>query len=124
MIQVNAISLDHTRYYRIRQEDLTYIREIRSVYIYNPASCTNLCELTPSYELQYLHTYIVWNRDVVNETQLPECTEEMEQRYCHEDTEDNYMHCWRVKGRTDQKECGKFEDMEAAREHLQGNWPF
>jgi len=124
MIKVNAISLDHTRYYKIQDEDKPYIKEIRSVYAYNPESCTHLCELTPSYDLRYLYTYIVLEGDVSDEKRG-----ELDERYCYEDNEDTHMHCSDVRqfakdNPTYHKECVEFETIEEACEYLNGNCPF
>jgi len=124
MIKVNAISLNHTRYYNIRNEDKSYIKEIRSVYAYDPELGVHLCELTPSHELRILHTYIVWDSEPSESKR-----DELEERYCHEDHEDTYWHVSDVRQFVKDhpehhKECGEFEDMEAACEYLNGNWPF
>ncbi len=120
MIQVNAISLNETRWYNLKEEDKPFIKEIRATYAYNPNSCTHLCELTPSYDLRYLHTYLVWNEEPSDSKK-----EELEERYAHCGNEDTYMHCSTVKSLDcPKKECGEFEDMEEACEYLQGNWPF
>lgn len=120
MVKVNAISLNQTSYFNLKDEDKSYIKEVRATFAYNPESCTHLCELTPSYELRYLHTYIVWDGDPDDDKRA-----ELEERYCHEGDEDTYMHCWRIKHRQeDIKECGEFDSMEDACEYLNGNWPF
>ena len=118
-MKVNAISLNETQYYNIKDEDKPYIKEIRSTYVYNPESCTHLCELTPSYDLRYLHTYIIWDNEPNDDMR-----DELDGRYCYEYGEDTYMHCYAVERLTcPKKECGEFEDMESACEYLQGNWP-
>lgn len=117
MIKVNALALNHTKYYNIREEDQPYIKEIHSAYAYEPESGTYLCELTPSYHLQYLYTYIVWANEPSEERRG-----ELDERYCYEDNDDIYMHCSDVRKLTS-KECGEFEDMEEACETLRCNWP-
>jgi len=116
-MKVNVISCNDTNFYNIRKEDNVFIKEIRTVYAYNPESCTNLCELTPSYELRYLYTYIVFTCDPSEDKHS-----ELEERYCQEDNEDTYMHCSSVRA-MNPKECGEFDDMEAACEYLKANWP-
>lgn len=123
-MKVNAISRNHTRHFNIRDEDKPYIKEIRSVYAYNPESSTHLCELTPSYDLRYLHTYIILACDVSEDKRC-----ELDERYCYESSEDDYMHVSDVRqfekdNPTHHKECGEFESIEEACEHLNGNWPF
>jgi hypothetical protein len=122
-MKVNVISLNETSYFRIAEEDKPYIKEIRSIYAYNPESCTHLCELTPSYELIFLHTYIVW-RGEPNEHKCGE----LDEAYCYEGGCDTYRHVSDVRSfvknnPTMAKECGEFEDMDAACEYLNGNWP-
>ena len=124
MIKVNAISLNETRWYNLKDEDKPYIKEIRATYAYNPNEGVHLCELTPSYDLRYLHTHIVF-------TELGMLLDDLrrdllDERYCHEGNEDTYMHCHVVRDLKNPppKECGEFEDMEEACEYLNGNWPF
>lgn len=122
-MKVNVISLNETSYFRIEDEDGSYIQEIRSTYAYNPESCTHLCELAPSYQLIFLHTYIVF-RGEPNEAKRSKLDED----YCYEGGQDTYMHVSDVRAfvgnnPTMAKECGEFDDMDAAREHLNGNWP-
>lgn len=122
-MKVNAVSLNETRHFNFQEADKAYIKEVRSTYAYNPESCTHLCELTPSYELRFLHTYIIWEGEPSEDKR-----EELENRYCHEGSEDTYMHCADVrqfaKDHSDaHKECGEFDSMDDACEYLQGNWP-
>lgn len=128
-MKVNAISRNVTGYYNIRDEDKSLIEEIRTVYAYDPESATHLCELTPSYDLRYLHTYIVFTDELETKKRSDEVRDELDQRYCHEDGEDTYMHCSDVRSFTTRnpshhKECGEFESIEEACEYLNGNWPF
>lgn len=116
-MKVNAVSMNETSYYSIREEDKPFIKEIHSVYIYNPESATYLCELTPSFELLYLYTYIVGTDKMIDDMR-----DLLTERYCYEPTDDTYMHCSSIRAMKP-KECGEFETMEEAREHLQGNWP-
>ena len=123
-MKVNAIAFNHTRYYNLREEDKPYIKEIRSVFAYDPELGVHLCELTPSHELRYLHTYIVLEGDVSKEKR-----NELDERYCSGPNEDTYMHVADVHqfvkdNPTHAKECGEFDDMESACESLNGNWPF
>jgi len=132
-MKVNAVSFNHTRHYNIQEADKPYIKEIRTVYAYNPESATHLCELTPSYDLRYLHTYIVFNNENIEkdmwESQADRLTDQLEERYCHEDSEDTYMHVSDVRqfakdNPLHHKECGEYDSIEDACEHLNGNWPF
>lgn len=117
-MKVNAISLNETQYYQIASQDKQFIKEIRSTYCYDPESGTYLCELTPSYDLRYLHTYIVWNDDPSDDKR-----DELDQKYCYEGGEDIYMHVSSVRS-LPFKRCGEFDDINEACEYLQGNWHF
>ncbi len=128
-MKVNALSRNETSYYNIREEDKPYIKEIRTVYAYDPELGVHLCELTPSHELRYLHTYIVFTEELDKAKFSDDLRDELDVRYCHEDSEDIYMHVSDVRHFASQhpeyhKECGEFDDMDAACEHLNGNWPF
>ena len=119
MVKVNAISVDYTAFYNLAVDDASHIKAIKTVYIYEPDSHTHLCELTPSYFLSNLYTYIEFADNVSDDKR-----EYLDQRYCYEDSEDTYMHCSRVGRMPERKECGNFDSFEDAREYLQGNCPF
>lgn len=123
-MKVNAVTFDETKYYNIRDEDKPFIRQIRGVYAYNPESATHACELTPSYDMRYLHSYIVLQDDVSDSKR-----EELDERYCYEGGDDMLIHVADVRQFAkdhpcSHKECGEFDSMEDACEHLNGNWPF
>jgi len=124
-MKVNAISRNETGYFNIREEDKKYIKEIRSTYCYDPELGVHLCEMTPSHELRFLHTYIVWEGDPSEERR-----EELETHYCYEGGEDIYMHVSDVRQfAKDHPEYHKvyeceYENIEEACEQLNGNWPF
>lgn len=118
LIQVNAVAIDETAYYSISEEDKPFIVKIWSVYIYNADERTFCCEATPSFFMEYLYSYVEYQGEASEEDH-----ERLTVKYCYEPTEDCYMHCWRVKGMTEQKDCGKYADMKEAREDLQSNWP-
>jgi|SRR5579885_911065 len=128
-ILVNALSRNETSYFNIREEDKKYIKEIRTVYAYNPELGVHLCELTPSHELRFLHTYIVFTDELEKVRLSDDLRDELDMRYCHEGSDDMYMHVVDVRQFAKDhpehhKECGEFDDMDAACEHLNGNWPF
>ncbi len=126
-MKVSAIALDFTRYFTIDEEDKPFIKAIKAVFFYEPDVATYCCELTPSYFLEYLYTYVEYK----DADDRPESTDKeseairarCDERYCYEQTDDFYMHCSAVKALTPQRECGEFENADEAREHLQGNWP-
>ncbi len=115
-MKVVAVALDDTQqYFRLPPE----IVSVHTVYAYTPDKCTHLCELTPSYDLRFLYSYIVCTDDTPDERR-GELTEEFCMSGADEDT---YMHCGSVERLTTRKDCGEFETLEEALEHLQGNWP-
>jgi hypothetical protein len=79
-MKVNVISRNETYYYNIKEEDKPHIQEIRSVYAYDPESATYCCEITPSYDMRYLYTYIVGADEMSDEKR-----EDLTERYCFED---------------------------------------
>lgn len=120
-MKVNAIRLKETEYYNFNDEDKPYIKDIYSVYAYDPELGVHLCEFTPSYELWYLYTYIDFNDNVPEDDDLKD---ELDGRYCYEDQDIViYMHCSDIEKLSEIKECGEFEDMDVAREYLCGNCP-
>lgn len=117
MIKVNVVSLEETSYFTPREEDRSFIRAIHSVYAYNPEEETHCCELTPSYDLRFLYSYIVGTEKMTDDMR-----DLLSERYCLEGGVDMYMWCSRVQ-KLQPKECGEFEDMDEAVEYLRGNWP-
>jgi hypothetical protein len=117
-MKVNAISRNETGLYNIKPQHRIFIASINGVYIYNPESCVNLCELTPSYELRHLFTYIVFRCDVSDEVR-----DELEEQYYEYSAEDIYIHCQNVI-KMNPKECpGCYDNMEEAYEYLVSNPP-
>ena len=117
-IHVSAVALDETRYYNLAEADKRLIKAIKSVYIYDRDERTFCCEITPSYWLEYLYTFVECTDDADDDTR-----DRLDETYCHEPTDGCYMHCSAVERMTEAKDCGEFESFEDAREHLQGNCP-
>lgn len=118
-MKVSAVTVDVTAGYSLKSEDAPLIKEIRDVFFFFPEERTYCCEMTPSYNLMYLYTYVVCMEEDISE----KVRERLDERYCHEPTEDCYMHCSRVE-KLSPKDCGEFDDEDSAREYLQGNCPF
>ena len=117
----SAIALDVTSHYVIAEEDKPFVESIHDVFFFCTSEHTYCCEITPSYYLQYLYTYV---KLVDGEgDKYEEMREHLDTTYCYEHTEDSYMHVWRVKGMQGVVECGNFESDDDAREYLQGNCP-
>lgn len=118
-MKINAIAVNDTQFCTIAEEDRPYVKAVLTVYFYTPEERTHCCEITPSYDLRYLYTTLDLDLDTPEEKR-----EELYEKWCTEPGEDTYMHCSRVEKMSDLKECGDFDDMDEAREYLQGNCPF
>lgn len=82
-----AVGLDVTKHYELEEEDKPYVSNIVDVFIYNKNEVTHCCELTPSYDLVYVDTFIRFGQFTSDEVR-----ERIDSRYCHEATEDCYVH--------------------------------
>jgi hypothetical protein len=119
-----AVGMDSTFAYIIAEEDRPYVKRIIDVFFYDKNEHTYVCELTPSYFLRHLYTFIEW-------ADGPEVSagkqDELDNRYCHEPTDDTYMHCSDVDRLTEfvatLPDSGNDTEDEV-REHWQGNCPF
>jgi hypothetical protein len=125
-----AIQFDETRYYNIGPKDKPYIKRIFCVYVFNRHEATHLAEITPSYFLMYVNSWIDYKK---NMDKHEEIRDEIEERFLYSaENEDTYMHCSSVDAycKKHPKNCRKlggperFESLEDAREHVQGNWQF
>lgn len=116
-MNIRVVSVNDTQHYNLRPEDRADIVSIHTVYAYTPEVHVHLCELTPSYELRYLYTYLT-AADHVDSWRA----DELDSVYCYEPNEDTYMHCGSALFRT-AKDCGEFEDLQSAAEYLCCNCP-
>lgn len=82
-----AVAYDETRYYQIDLEDKPLIKSIWGVYLYNKNEYTYCCELTPSYSMEPLYTYIIYQDDL-SEDQI----DRLDNKYAHEGMEHVYRH--------------------------------
>lgn len=118
-MKVSVISKDITNCFSALEDG---VKEIRNVYVYDPQSCTYLCEMIPSYALRYLYTYIVF-LDISEERK-----EKLTEKYCYQDMEDDHMHVSDVRQFVkDAPDCHKefdFDSFDDAWEHLISNMPF
>lgn len=116
----HAVGLDVTGHYRIAEEDRPHIRRIIDTFIYDRSTVTHLCELTPSYDLHFLHTEIEWEGFPPDEIR-----ERLDERYAHEPTEDCYMHCSDIdRVKEMHVPFGRPASEDEARDYWQGNCPF
>lgn len=91
-----AQGLDFTRHYNIKDEDKPYIDRIVDVFMYDANTHTHCCEVTPSYWMMWLYTFVVWKGEPSEEVR-----ERIDARYCHEAADDCYMHVAGVQMLTD-----------------------
>lgn len=96
-----------------------HIKNIFSVYVFNPNEATHCCELTPSYELNFVHSDVECEIDL-DEDMREEMWEEVSQGDCYCDPI-SYMHCSSI-DRMKTIDIGEFETIEEAVEYCQGNW--
>lgn len=126
-----AVARDVTSDYSIAEEDKPKIKRILDVFYYDANTYTYCCELAPSYHLRYLYTTIETDLDTLDEDR-----DRLDEEYCHEPTEDIYMHASDVKSlpadlkvafgeiadHIDRSDPQEEEDY--VRETWQGNCPF
>lgn len=120
-VKVSAVSIDATEWYCIDAEHQALIKEVRSVYMYEPDVGVHLCEATPSYALHYLYTYLVLAEGAEDESG------ELDAQYCYESLEPvEYRHCSDVRAMKHPApiECGAYATLDEASENLRGNCPF
>jgi len=78
--EIRVIAIDETRHWS--KEIQEACGKIETVYMYDSSVTTNLCEITPSYELTPLY-YVTEN----------EISDELHSDMMQEDMEPMYMHC-------------------------------
>lgn len=115
-----AVGLDVTSHYHIDDEDKPYVERIIDTFFYDRTEHTHLCEMTPSYFLRYLSTFIVSKENTPEHVR-----EHLDQKYCYEPTEDSYVHVSDVDRITEfTATYGEDADEETVREYWSGNTPF
>ncbi|HEC72599.1 MAG: hypothetical protein ACTSW7_00595 [Candidatus Thorarchaeota archaeon] len=118
MPEFKAVKIDETRHWNEKFREKFGITEMVGVYVFNPNEATHCCELTPSYELLFVHTQSDWDIEL-NEDER----EEMYDGINDSDTDQDsiYMHCSSV-DRMETVDIGEFEDEYEAIEYCHGNW--
>jgi len=122
-----CVALDETQYWNLADDDKPYVEKMLGVYIYDRASYTYCCELTPSYLLCHVTNVAVCKADTPDDAR-----ERINAAYeCGGDGEDFYMHVRTVEGIPDEQKhhYGNVEDWQdekdrgeaIVREYYQGN---
>lgn len=119
MPEFKAVKINETTYWNEKFLTEFGITEMLGVYVFNPNEATHCCELTPSYELYFVHTQVDWSKELNEEKK-----EEMEDQILESDRQTEpvtYMHCSGI-NRMKTIEIGEFDTIEDAVEYCQGNW--
>jgi hypothetical protein len=122
--EYHVVRIDESQHWD--KEFLTYIGEdakIISTYVFNHASATHCCELTPSYEL-----YLVSTTFTVSEELSDEARDEIQERInsSNIDAEEvQYFHCRAIEGQSvpinQFVECEAETSIDEVREYILGN---
>ena len=111
MPKFRILELDETKYWNEVFVKKNKINKLIGLYVYDPNTATHCCELTPSYELNFIHTYCEFQDDADDDIRDYALSEIQDGDY---DTEPvKYMHCNavdKIKG----KELGEFDNIEDA----------
>ena len=116
---IRVIAIDETRFWKKEIQDAC--GKIETVYMYDSSVTTNLCEITPSYELTPL--YYVTEKEISDELFDSMRSEEMNEIYMHCNVVDELESISSSQG-FDFESYGSDEykeELESAREYLNGN---
>lgn len=115
-----AVGHDVTRHYNISPEDAPHVEKIVDVFFYDRNEYTYLCELTPSYYLRYLYSFVSCKDDTSDDVR-----DRIDDRYgyVHEPTDSVYVHVADVDP-LPSVAYGQEATEEEVREYWQSNCPF
>lgn len=119
MPEFKAVKINETTHWNEKFRETYGITKMLGVYVFDPNECTHCCELTPSYEFNFIHTQVDWSKELNEEEK-----EEMEDQILESDCQTEsiiYMHCSSI-NRMKTIEIGEFDTIEDAVEYFQGNW--
>jgi hypothetical protein len=128
---IYAITFNETQYYNFKPGDKELIKSVNQVYVLNRSEYTYLCEITPSYFLEPVYTWV----EVVDGLSDEE-RERLQEAYEHETSEPTYVHVRVVEAIIKDhpervRHYGNSDDeddfmtaLDDAREYFQGNCPF
>ena len=119
MPKFKAVKVNETQHWNEEFRKKFGITKIFGVYVFNPNEATNCCELTPSYELNFVHSDAECDDELSDEMR-----EEMFDKIMEGDIHTEpvtYMHCRDI-DRMKTIDIGEFETIEDAIEYCQGNW--
>lgn len=117
MAKFEAVAMDESKNINLPAlgDKDKYLIKVRSIWVYDPAERTHLCELTPSYALHLAYV------DVVTIDDTPEDIRDELNENMNMDETFTYLHCRDVEKLTERRTF-EADDLEGAREYLQGNW--
>jgi hypothetical protein len=127
---INVVALDETHDWADEIQQKVLGSKIYSVYIFNDAEVTHLCEFTPSYWLQFVG--IITEPSPELEAYTESLSEEDRDEFYNFELESNsssiYVHCHQIDGNptviqyhSPDPEKAVDDEMEMIRESLQGN---
>ena len=104
---IRIIGLNETDQFNIAEENISYIKSVYSVYMYDANEQTYCCELQSSYYLIHLYDYVEFNDNTPQDKQ-----DELSDFYTTENNDDllyggtnQYVHCHTIDRLIKQKLC-------------------
>lgn len=93
------ISLDETENWNFQPEDKTKIKKVESIYVFDKNCVVHCCEITPSYELNFIQTRALFTDEAyANDDEGQEFRDHIDELIMSESNsaETLYMHCYRI----------------------------
>lgn len=118
-MKIDIVKIDETGFWNEDFRKKYGITKLMGVYLYDSELGVRVCEITPSRELNFVHTQPDYGDDLTEE-QREEMWEEINEADCQSEPV-TYMHCGSVQ-RHAPMPLGEFEDMDEALEYCQANW--
>jgi hypothetical protein len=134
-IDAYVIALDETEFYSLKPAHRPHVKAIRGVYLFDRNTHTHCCELTPSYYLIHVYDEVIPADDTPDELR-----ELLDSEYAYCGGEDKYVHTHAIDRILSEArpftvhhygdpgvsfdDVERDEQMDALREHFQGNHAF
>ena len=102
---IHIVALDETIQFHISEDNnFPYIKEIRSIYMYDKEQQTYCCELQPSYYMIHLYDDVIFNEGAPQDRQ-----DELQDLFMLECGDDNkYIQCRIIDNLIKQKLCSHY----------------
>jgi len=120
MCRFKAVKINETQHWNEKFRKDYGIKALFGVYVFDSESHTHCCELTPSYEMHFVHTQPDWHGELTEE-QREDMYEQITEGDNYANEPVTYMHCSSV-DRFDTIDLPGFEEIDEAVEYCQGNW--